>query len=181
MAHSEDPDKVIDGIKTRKEIDLPAAIVACQDALEQYPDEARFHYQLGAALYYHASAGDVDAALNNLRAASDRGYRQATFVLGYIYSLNDKVPQDLCRTGHLWQRTLSQGHPWSKFWFAKHQLNGSFKNCSFYVSRADIDRYVMSFAALDLDESAERRTDELIALLKETRAEEARARANGNN
>ena len=174
MAHSADPDKVTDGIKTRKEIYLPVAIAACQDALEKYPDEARLHYQLGAALYYSGTDDNVEAAIKELRAASDRDYRQATFVLGYIYSLNDKVPQDICRTGHLWRRTVAQGHPWSKFWLVKHHLAGDFDKCSFVISRAEIDRYVMSFAALELDEDEERRTAELVALLKETRAREAK-------
>ena len=169
MAHAPDPDKVSSGIRSRKETDPSKSVDVCRKAVEQYPDEARLRYQLGASLFYRAKAGDVAEALEQLRAASDRNYRQATFVLGYIYSINDKVPQDLCRAGHMWQRTLSQGHPWSKYWFSLHYLKGDFKSCTFAVSDAEIDRYVMSFDALDLDKNAEARTAELVALLKKVR------------
>lgn len=75
-----------------------------------------------------------------------------------------KVPRDICRTGHLWRRTVAQGHPWSKYYLARHEMAGDFAKCSFSIARADVERYVMSFAALDLDPDAERRTNELLAL-----------------
>lgn len=161
--HPADPDRITTGLE-RKQMDLSAAADACREALKQYPDEARFHYQLGRALYYRGKAEDIAPALEALAAASDRGYRQATFVLGFVYSLGDEVPQDMCRAGHLWKQSLSQGHPWSKFYISQHWLKGDFAKCSFTLSKGEVERYARSFLALGLDHEGDRQAA-LTALL----------------
>lgn len=163
--HPSDPDKIMKGVAT-PDVNHEAAIVACRAATALYPDEARFHYQLGRALFYRNRPEDIRPAMDALSAASDREYRQATFVLGLLYSLPGKL-QDRCRAGHLWRRTLAQGHSWTKYYLTRHYLLGDFQGCSFTLSPAEMERAVHSFAALDLDSEGERQTDALLKLFAE--------------
>lgn len=163
--HPADPDKITAGAE-KKDMNLDAAAAACRDALKTYPDEARFHYQLARALYYRGKPADIQPALTALGEASSRGYRQATFVLGYIYTLGQHgIAKDMCRAGHLWKRSLDQGHPWTRFYIANHQLKGDFANCSVSFSDADAKRAALSFIATGTDDTGGEREAELKALL----------------
>src|SRR5262249_842100 len=58
------------------------AIVACEAAVRQQPDEARFYYQLGRA---YDKAGRYQEARTNYKEGADRGYGPAHFNLGSMY------------------------------------------------------------------------------------------------
>jgi tetratricopeptide (TPR) repeat protein len=141
-AHPLDPAKKLPGLGT-KEIDLPKAIEACTASVKQYPDEARFYYQLGRVLYY---SGKKPEAAHALYQAVDRGHAQATFVTGYVISIDEAMGKDLCRAGWLWQRSVKMDHPYSWFYLATHALAGDFDKCRFDVARADIEKYAANFA-----------------------------------
>jgi tetratricopeptide (TPR) repeat protein len=142
-AHPLDPAKVTPG-RGSKEIDLPKATEACREAVKTYPDEARFHYQLGRVLYYAGKKGDALHALYN---AVDRGHAQAVFVTGYVISIDETLGKDLCRAGWLWQRSVAMDHPYSWYYLATHALAGDFAACRFDVPRAAIERYAAAFDA----------------------------------
>lgn len=140
-AHPLDPAKKLPGLGT-KEIDLPKAIGACQAAVKEFADEARFQYQLGRVLYYSGRKADAMHALYN---AVDRGHAQATFVTGYVISIDEMLGKDVCRAGWLWQRSVKMDHPYSWFYLASHALAGDFAKCRFDVARADIEKYAANF------------------------------------
>lgn len=140
-AHPLDPDKKLPGLGS-KEIDLPKAIEACQASVKQYPDEARFHYQLGRVLFYSGKKAEAMHALYN---AVDRGHAQATFVTGYVISIDEMLGKDLCRAGWLWRRSVQMDHPYSWFYLASHALAGDFAKCRFDVARGDIEKYAANF------------------------------------
>ena len=92
--HPSDPDRVGSGVETQKVV-THVAIRVCRAAIEREPDNPRFHYQLGRALFYWAGANDGDGSegVQHIETAAGMGYRQAQFVLGYLHKLED----DLCR------------------------------------------------------------------------------------
>jgi hypothetical protein len=141
-AHPLDPAKKLPGLGT-KEIDLPRAIEACQAAVKEFPDEARFQYQLGRVLFY---AGRKAEAMHALYNAVDRGHAQATFVTGYVISIDEMLGKDLCRAGWLWRRSVAMDHPYSWFYLGSHALAGDFAACRFEVPRKDIETYAANFA-----------------------------------
>ncbi|MEZ5565822.1 MAG: hypothetical protein R3F24_10020 [Gammaproteobacteria bacterium] len=55
---------------------------------------------------------EIEEGMKELTIAADAGYRQAIFVLGYIYA-DGKVKHDDCRAGTLFLRGVALEHPWS--------------------------------------------------------------------
>ena len=135
--HPDDPDRVAPGLESN-EVDLPAAERACRAAVAADPRHARSQYHLGRTLYYQ---GKFEESLPPLRAATDGGYRQAIFVLGYILA-DGKVTRDNCKAGELWLRSAGLEHPWSGFHLVEKALAGRFAQCSFKLSDADLKRYL---------------------------------------
>ena len=81
-----------DGIE-RFVIDRRIAIPACEKAVQQYPNEARFHYQLGRS--YKREERDVEAVAAFERAvAIDQNYVAAIAAAGSIYGYSKTVPAD---------------------------------------------------------------------------------------
>ncbi len=70
-ANPPDPDRVTTGVE-RKDVDIAASIMACQEAVAAAPDEARFSYQLGRVLFYD---GQTQASLKAFRRAIELNYR----------------------------------------------------------------------------------------------------------
>ena len=79
-ANPPDPDRVADGVP-RSQVDVDAAIDACERALAADSDNARLAYQLGRVYFY---GGDTASALKYIGQAADEGYRQAEFVMGAL-------------------------------------------------------------------------------------------------
>lgn len=124
-SHPDDPDKVFDGVE-REDMDIPTAISVCQKAVDIAPTDARTNYHLGRALYY---AGQKSESEVYLRRASDAGYRQAKFVLGYVKATDESFGPDYCQAYPLWSEALGNGHPWSGYHIAKAGLSDAFANC----------------------------------------------------
>lgn len=129
-SHPDDPDRTAPGLE-REEIDLPAAITACQKAHALAPLDARVSYHLGRVLYYN---GQIAEALPYLTWSAEAGYRQAIFVLAYVRSFDEVAGKDICRSGTLWQTALSRGHPWSGYHLAEKAMEGAFGACNYTVS-----------------------------------------------
>ena len=136
--HPDDPDRVTAGLEN-DEIDLPAAEKACRAAVMENPRHARSQYLLGRALFYQ---GKTEEGIAALKIASDIGYRQAVFVLGYVLSGDIRKPGDDCQAGELWLRSAGLDHPWSGFHLVDKTIAGRFANCRFKLSAAELERYM---------------------------------------
>jgi tetratricopeptide (TPR) repeat protein len=136
--HPADPDKPLPGLE-REAIDLQKAEAACRAAVADDPYHARSHYQLGRVLFYQKKTAE---AMPHLERASALGYRQAVFVLGYVYVLGQAVPQDSCRTAKLWRQSGGLEHPWTGYYLVEYYLNGAFKDCKLTLSNAELERYL---------------------------------------
>jgi TPR repeat protein len=63
------------------EIEVDAALAACQEAVARDPDNGRFHYQLGRV---HVALRDLDAAEADFTKARDLGHTRAWHALGML-------------------------------------------------------------------------------------------------
>jgi len=136
-SHPADPGRKATGVE-RSEMNLPAAEVACRDAVAADPRNARARYQLGRVLYYQDK---VEESLEHLERASDIGYPQAIFVLGFLH-VDGKAPRDACKTARLWLRSAGLDHPWSGYYLIENALDGRFDECEPDLTPADLDRYL---------------------------------------
>lgn len=148
-SHPDDPDRIAPGLE-REEIDLPAAIEACERAFAHAPLDGRVNYHLGRVLYYD---GRPDDSLPYLARAAAAGYRQAIFVLGYVRAVDARLGTDLCRAGSMWQAGVDLGHPWSGYHLAEKALDGAFADCDAGVSDARLEE-AMCLARRDITAKA---------------------------
>lgn len=86
-AHPDDPQRVSEGVSFDR-IDPTAAVEACVDAVERFPDELRFHYQLARALH---RAGETREALNIYTFAAEGGYFEAEVQLIGLF-MREELP-----------------------------------------------------------------------------------------
>jgi len=125
-ANPPDPDRVTDGVP-RDQVNIPAAIAACQKARDASPDEARFSYQLGTVFFYD---GQTDKALESFNRAIDLDYRQAKFLVGLIMTRGyEGVPDDACRVEQLWRSSARQNHANAQVSYVDSALSGRFDTC----------------------------------------------------
>ncbi len=83
-AHPADPQKVGDGVQWDL-IDARSAIPACRDAVQRWPDEMRFKFQLGRVLLF---AKRRDEGMPYLFSAADSGYLIAYSNIGGTYQFD---------------------------------------------------------------------------------------------
>jgi TPR repeat protein len=125
-AHPDDPYHVAPG-NERKDIDLPAAMAACEAAVKKDPDNPRLNYQL-ARVYGYSGMGEK--AIPYRAAAVDADYPQSLFVVGYLHLLGlNQQPQDTCRAAELIRRSAQQGRLAGQVGFVRWSLNGTFAGC----------------------------------------------------
>jgi len=138
-ANPPDPDRVVAGV-TRKDVDLPAAIAACERAVKEFPQEARFHYQLGRVRNYH---GDIEPGLEHFRRAADLGYRQAWFILGaLVNNKREGVAHDPCKLEQYWLTASRMGHPAARVSYVRHLTRGLFGECPIGASGAELHQFI---------------------------------------
>jgi hypothetical protein len=167
VSHPLDPDRVTTGVSTS---DVPSddGIAACLAAVAADPDNPRLHYQLGRVYYYD---GQTDEAIPHLEAAAGAGYRQAEFVLGYLYDggLNG-ARDDVCRTEELWLSSARHGRLAAMVSYPHHVVRGRFDGCDI---QAD-DKEMMSF----LEQAKARKLDYYQTVLVDDLLEDLTARMN---
>jgi TPR repeat protein len=100
-----DTQGVVEGVPV-EQLDARAALAACEAAVRDHPDVARFHSQLGRA--YLALRRNADA-LRAFEQAASLGHRRASAVLGGFYLLGTLVPQDPARARSLYQQAADMG------------------------------------------------------------------------
>lgn len=125
-SHPEDPFHVAPG-RDRSEIDLPAAVAACEAAVQRDPANPRLNYQLGRVYGY---SGQGEKAIPYRAVAVDADYPQALFVIGYLHLFGlNKQPQDTCRAAELMRRAAQQDRLAGQVGFVRWSLKGTFDAC----------------------------------------------------
>jgi TPR repeat protein len=104
------------------EIDVAAALKACQKAVADHPDVGRFKYQYGRALY---ASGRFDEAIDNLRKAYDQGHVRAGELLGRIYQLGINGTRDPAKAVPLFEAGARKGDPYAQYSLAKALIYGN--------------------------------------------------------
>lgn len=126
-ANPPDPDRVAPGVE-RQDVDLPAAIAACEQAVEDDPTAVRQRYQLARVLSY---AGQSERSLEEMRRSADLGYRQAQFLFGLsIINGRPGAPEDICQAEHYWRLSARAGRDAASANYAIHMLRGRFEGCA---------------------------------------------------
>lgn len=126
IAHPSDPERVGDGV-SRAEANLPAAIIACTEAVAADPGNPRLNYQLARAYGY---SGLHEEGQSYRDAALRAGYPQSLFVVGYIRVENwDGRGADPCYGGELIRRSAHAGRYAGLVGFPHYALMGAFDAC----------------------------------------------------
>jgi tetratricopeptide (TPR) repeat protein len=92
-SHGRDPGHVAPAVSSSG-MDKPAAIAACQQAVDADPDNPRLNYQLGRAYGY---SGRGEEAMPYRLKALEADYPQSLFVIGYLYSIGRTIEPDICK------------------------------------------------------------------------------------
>lgn len=165
-AHPLDPFKVAAG-HSQGDVDLAAAVPACEAAVAADPDNPRLNYQL-ARVYGYSGQGHKAYPYRNRAVEAD--YPQALFVVGFLhmFGLNEQ-PLDRCRGGELIRRSALYGRSAGLVSFPRYALQGHFETCEWPVEPAEL---------LDFLDYADRRfgRDFYRGMLIELLAEQVRAR-----
>ena len=106
-ANTLDPDRVGPGVETRS-IDVRRALPACEAAVDLFPSELRFQFQLGRV---YRRAGRYDEALVWYRAAAEAGYAGAQNSLGVMYSRGEGMAEDCDLAAYWIGLAAAQGSP----------------------------------------------------------------------
>ena len=134
-AHKSDPDKVVAAGVSGADVSA-AAISACRDAVATEPDNMRFRYQLARAL---AENGRAAEGHPDMHKAAEGGYRQAQFVLGYLYDEGMQgLTEDPCRAAALWRSAAQQGLLAALLSFPHHVLRGRFETCEIAMDKDEL-------------------------------------------
>lgn len=151
-SNPEDPDRVAPGVE-RRDMDLKAAIAACEAEAARRPEHGRTRYQLARALFY---AGENARAVREMRAAADGGYRQAQFVYGaFISNRRDQAPTDMCLVEQYWLKSARAGRQAARVSYVRHALKGRFDGCRIQASNQEMSR-LLTAAAADAQDYYER-------------------------
>lgn len=138
-AHPSDPDRVGDG-RSSSEVVTHRAIPACREAQSMYPDEARFHYQLGRAIVYWADAndGDYGEGMRHLETAAAMNYTQALFVVGLMYQREGRI----CDAMPGMRQAADQGLKSARITYVDHVLAGRFDDCESTAAIEEMSRWL---------------------------------------
>lgn len=139
VAHKSDPDRVGPGVGS-KQVVVQVAIPACREAVAEYPEVARFHYQLGRALVYWADANEADTSegVKYVKQAADMGHTQSIFVLGLMYQREGKT----CEVEPLFKLAADKRLKSARLSYVNEVLKGGFSTCKLSASKKDMQRYL---------------------------------------
>jgi TPR repeat protein len=147
-AHPEDPDKVVAGVPTA-DVDLPAAITACEAEVEADPTDMRATYQLARVYFY---AGRSAEAVATMEKAAEGGYRQAQFVMGALISNNrPDASDDICDAERWWFESAKNGRLAAQVSYVRHVTKGLFDGCTLHGSVKDMTGFLDNVRANESD------------------------------
>jgi len=101
-----DSQRIGPAVKHRK-IDPSSAIFACTEALQTYPDNVRFLFQLGRAF---AADKQYQAAYSHFKKAADKGHITAQNYIGDLFSQGWGVAKDKTEAYRWYLKAAEQGH-----------------------------------------------------------------------
>ncbi len=135
-AHPLDPHRVASGVSQR-DIDLDAAIRACERAVAEDPEHPRLNYQL-ARVYGYSGRGREAVPHRAVAVAGD--YPQAVFVVGFLHlhGMNHQ-PRDVCRAAELIHRSARLGRLAGQVAYPRYVLQGRFDDCDAPRDRDALD------------------------------------------
>jgi hypothetical protein len=143
-SHGDDPFKVAPGLE-RPQMDLPAAIRACEADLKKDPGNPRLLYLLARVLTY---SGRVGEALPYIEKSASLKYPQSLFVTGYLYLDGAyQAPKDPCRAGELIRESAIYGRLAGQVGFPKYVLDGRFKGCAVRQDTAELAGFLAAAKA----------------------------------
>lgn len=147
-SHADDPFRVAPGVE-RSDIDLPAAIAACELAVARDPANPRLRYQLGRVYGY---AGQGEKAVEHREAAVAADYPQALFVIGYLHleGLN-KARKDPCRAASLIHRSALYGRFAGLVGYPMWVMQGRFAGCATSQDPKELQSFLDTAAAQTTD------------------------------
>lgn len=143
-AHPSDPGRVSPG-RGSGEVVTHRAIPACRQAIDDYPDVARFYYQLGRALVYWADAnnGDTAEGVDHIQRAADMGYAQALFVLGLMH----RRAGDICASEPVTRKAADQGLKSARITYVDAVLAGDYGACGVSATLEEMSAYLEGAAS----------------------------------
>jgi Caspase domain/Sel1 repeat len=95
------------GVEPEK-IDIAAAAKACDDAIAQYPDVARFTFEAGRVAHARKDYAEARRLFENAAAA---GYAMAMNNIGGLYEGGDGVPQNYAEAARWYGKAVAAGEP----------------------------------------------------------------------
>ena len=134
-SHPDDPFHVLPGLE-KPQMDLPAALAACEVAVARDPANPRLQYELGRVYGY---SGQGEKAGEHREAAVAADYPQALFVIGYLHleGLN-KATKDVCRAAQLIHRSAQFGRIAGQLGYPMWYMEGRFKGCDTPQDKAEM-------------------------------------------
>jgi hypothetical protein len=143
-SHDDDPFKVLPGLE-RPQMDLPAAIAACEADLKKDPGNPRLLYLLARVLTY---SGRVGEGLPYIEKSAALKYPQSLFVAGYLYLDGAyQAPKNACRAGELIRESAIYGRMAGQVGFPKYVLDGRFKGCPVKQDPAELAAFLAAAKA----------------------------------
>lgn len=103
------------------EIDPPAALRACNEAVRQYPQVARFEHQLGRA---HLAARAVQDGWRHFEAAAEHGHVRSLYQMGYLHRLGVGRPASDTTAVEMFRRGAERGDPYGIYDYGKALFHG---------------------------------------------------------
>jgi uncharacterized caspase-like protein len=89
-------------------IDIPSAMIACNEAMKQYPDVMRFVFEAGRIAH---ARKDYAEARTLYEKAFAGGYAIAANGLGNLYSDGQGVPKDMAQAAQWYKKAADAGEP----------------------------------------------------------------------
>lgn len=107
--------------KLPNEIDAASAIKACTEAVAQFPDIARYKYELGRA---KLAAKDNAGALELFQQAADAGHLRAKNQLGYMAQGGYGRKQDIAEANSYFKAAADGGDPYGMLSYGRNLVQG---------------------------------------------------------
>ena len=102
-------------------IDITQALVACQRAVDEQPENIRYIYLLGRA---QLIAGNVKAARILIQQAADAGYVRANHQLGIMATQGQGVEKNLEQANAFFKLAADKGDPFALLAFGRNLVKG---------------------------------------------------------
>ncbi|GAA0781742.1 hypothetical protein E1180_21325 [Roseibium denhamense] len=103
------------------ELDAPAVITACSEAMETYPEVGRFVFQRGRGSF---AAGDLAQAAKDFERAYQMGHVRAGQVLGRMHYLGAGIDRDQERAVSLYEQAAERGDAYALHSLGLAQIKG---------------------------------------------------------